>query len=269
MRGLFRQKKFIFFLLLLAGIFALNLISPKARSFFYALSSPFQAAAWKAGGVFSDFLLPFREGKDLRNDNERLTEDNVVLRSELAKLQDIKRENEQLRSALNLGIDKEFEFARVEIIGKHINEDVFIVRVPEGIDLKENMSVITPTKIAAGKIRSVNNGFAEVILLSHPASSIDVRIPDKNITAVVKGKGHFKVELDLVQQQAELAKGDTIVTSSLGGVFPKNIFVGVVEKPVKSDVEAFQTAIVSQTMPLDPLFSVYQYDFLFVITGIK
>lgn len=269
MRRLFRRKKIVFFLLFLAGIFALNLISPKARSFFYAMSSPFQAAAWKSGGGVSDFLLPFREGKNLRSDNERLTQENIVLRSELAKLQDTRRENEQLRIALELGVEKEFEFTRVEIIGKHINEDVFVVRVPEGVLLKENMPVITPTKIAAGKIRSVNNGFAEIVLLSHPSSSIDVRIPDKNITAVVKGKGHFKVELDLVQQQAELAKGDTIVTSSLGGIFPKNIFVGVVEKPVKSDVEAFQTAVISQTTPLDPLFSVYQSDFLFVITAIK
>ena len=251
-------SKFVIALgIILVIIFSMNFISSSVREFFYNTFFSFHREGWALGNTVSAVLSPFFEGGGVAKERNTLTEENILLRSELAQARDLKNENEQLRAALGLQLSQEFQLGELIVFGKKMDEDILLARSADA--LEEGMAVITPEKQAIGVISHVQGSMIEIRLLSHPESSIDVKIPDRGVTAIVKGRGGYEMQLDLIPQEIELQNGDSIVTSNLGGIFPENIFVGSVGDVVGSDVEQYQHANVEYPFPLP------SHEFLFVV----
>ncbi|MBI2643943.1 MAG: rod shape-determining protein MreC [Candidatus Wildermuthbacteria bacterium] len=261
MKFSFFKKRIFVILVILFFIFSLNLFSAQARDFFYSFFSPIETLFWKAGSAFSDVLFSLQKGGVLGEENKTLKQENIELRSMVAQMQDTAKENEQLRMALGLGMERDFAMVQVDIIGKEIGNDTLIVRIPQEYrsSIREGLSVVTAGKVAVGKIAEVSNSFAKVTMLSHPKSAIDVKIPEKGIAAILKGEGRLRFSLEFVKLEADLRQGDTVVTSALGGIFPENIFIGKVEKVMKDDQGAYQRG------ELSSLLSVQDNEFLFII----
>ncbi|MFW6366422.1 MAG: rod shape-determining protein MreC, partial [Spirochaetota bacterium] len=68
--------------------------------------------------------------------------------------------------------------------------------------------------------------------------------------------------IDYVSKSARIAKGDVIVTSGQGGIFPQGLLVGTVEEQVPSSSSAFQKATVK------PVIDYNQVEEVFVIVKI-
>ncbi len=82
-----------------------------------------QAFLWKNGGeVFSNM-------KDLAEAYRKLTEENQKLLSQLADLESTKQDNNFLREALGLELNKDFELIYGEVIGKDISKDSGVSRL--------------------------------------------------------------------------------------------------------------------------------------------
>ena len=60
-------------------------------------------------------------------------------------------------------------------------------------------------------------------------------------------------------REENLSQGDIVVTSALGGIFPKGLLVGRIKQIKRSDVEPFQQA------EIEPFFDISQTNNLFVI----
>ncbi|HEB13720.1 MAG TPA: rod shape-determining protein MreC, partial [candidate division CPR3 bacterium] len=181
------------------------------------------------------------------------------LLQELAELTDIKKENEELRKTLDFTLKEDFTIAEGEILWKDPSQDVLVVRTGDGIE--SGMPVITPEKIAVGRVEEVLGEFSRIRLLSHTQSSTDVVVGEHRIGGVIKGEGRFGATIDLIPQEAVIEVGDVVLTSSLGGIFPKNFLVGRVGEVLQSDLEPFQRAV------LDPSFDISLHHLLLIITN--
>ena len=93
-------------------------------------------------------------------------------------------------------------------------------------------------------------------------SSFDAEIPDKEISGLVRGTGKGLV-FELIPKEKQLAVGDLVVTSSLGGIFPPGILVGRVKEIKRDDTDPFQQA------ELEPTFNITETGLLFLIKGSK
>ena len=80
-----------------------------------------------------------------------------------------------------------------------------------------------------GRVVSVGQKSSEVILLSHPLSSVPVYVERTNAFCVVKGDVRQGIVLDYVLAD-QLQDGDRLLTSGQGGVFPRGINVAIIEK---------------------------------------
>lgn len=241
---------------------ALNLTSARKeiKNFFYLISSPIQKWFWQTGEKVSAFFTTITEIKNLKRENEELKLKIQELLSENISLKELKKENEILRTALNIGLEKEFSLVFAQVIGKDIAQDSIFINKGSKDGILKNSPVITQQKILVGKISEVYKNFSKVMLLSNKESSFDVKILDTEIYGVVKGKGNFKIFLDFVPQEKEIKKGDLVITSMLGGIFPKGLLVGEIIEVKKSDVEPFQQA------ELKPAFNIDEIENLFIIT---
>jgi rod shape-determining protein MreC len=90
-------------------------------------------------------------------------------------------------------------------------------------------SVVMSAHGLVGKVIAVGQKTAEVMLLSHPLSSVPVYVERTNVVGVVKGDVRQGVRLDYILTD-QLEEGDRLLTSGQGGVFPRGINVAVIAK---------------------------------------
>jgi len=253
MKSLFSKRRLVVGTVVVLFLLSLNLVSSQVREVATSLSSSAQSSLWRAGSFFS--------GGSLSIENETLTKENLALLSEVIALQDVKRENEELRAVMDLGLAEEFELALGEIIGKNLGQDVITIRGGQNKGMEKGMPVITSEKVAVGRIIESFGAFARVQLISAKESRLDARIDQTEITGVTRGQGGQKLVLDLVRQEDEFHVGDVVVTSNLSDFFPENLLIGRVEEIVKTGADPFQKANVK------PFFNLKSAELVFVITS--
>jgi len=260
-------KKFLAgFLFLLIFIFALNFFSPEIKNYFYSFSLPFQKTLWSVGKNSSGFLASLINSGSNWQENENLKKENQNLLVKVAYLESINNANEAQTNVSLACENKNFNLLMAGVMGF---DEQGIVSIDKGSEngIKENMPVINQQNVLFGKVVEVNKNFSKVMLISSKNSAVNVEISNFNeenpapVQALLKGNGGTEVYLDLVPINEEINEGDTIITSSLDKVFPKNLLVGTISKIQKNDQKPFQQAEVN------PFFDIKSADYLFVITN--
>jgi len=269
-----KNKVLIIVVVVISAIFLLNFFQKDVRSFFYCISAPIQKVLWRAGERTSDFLGGITRVKILKQELDELKLKNQELTAQVVVLKDLKKENKTLRQALDLEFQKEFKLTLAQIISKDISQDFILIDKGSKDGISKNMPVITQQKVLVGKICEIYKNFSKVMLVSNKESSFDAKIfkkepsslkelgslnSEKDISGVVKGQGNFRILFDLIPREENLSEGDIVITSVLGGIFPKGLLVGKIKEIKKSDVEPFQQA------GIEPFFDISQTEILFIV----
>ena len=106
--------------------------------------------------------------------------------------------------------------------------------------------VIANQKGLIGKVIATGPKVALVSLLSDPSTSVGVLNTRTRSLGVVQGQGDRWPMLRYMEQPEKWKVGDRLVTSGLGGVFPKGLPVGEIVK-LKSDAETYFPELRVQT----------------------
>ncbi len=250
----------VIFLIISFTVLNLTLFNKQVKNFFYSVSSPIQKTLWKTGDNVSDFFEAFGKINSLKTENKKLKLEIQGLFAENISLQELKKENKVLREALAIGLEKDFNLVLAQVSGKDISQDFILINKGSQDNISKDLPVITSQKVFLGKIYEVYPNFSKVQLSTHKESSFNVKIAGKEIFGVVKGKGNSKLFLDFVPHEKEIKKGDKIITTSLGGIFPKDLLIGEIQEVIKLDIKPFQTAEVK------PFFNIKETQELFIIT---
>ncbi len=256
------SSKKIKLLLIFLGILiilSLSFYQSKTKNFFYSISEPIQRVLWRKGNNTSDFFEGIFGAKDLKRENEELRKYNQELLTEIISLRELRKENETLREALDIELQEDFKLSLADLISKDVSQDFILINKGLEDGLAEGMPVITEQKILLGRISKADKNFSRVILISNPESSFPAQVQEEGITGIVKGKGSFQISLEKIPRDKEIKEGDVVITTSLGGIFPKELLIGEVKKVQKSDIEPFQKVEAS------PFFSIEELETIFVI----
>lgn len=280
MRFFSKKLKFlIIIVIVIAVVLLMNFFQKEVRNFFYSISFPVQRTFWQAGDNLSDFLKAIIRTKSLKNEVDELVLKNQELLAQVVTLSTLKEENETLRKALEIELQKDFKLTLAQIISKDISSDFILIDKGADDGISKDMPVITETKILLGKVSEVYKNFSKVMLISNKESFFDVNVigslneikqeekeqeeieqEKKDICGIIKGGGNLKILLDFIPRDKEVCQGDIVVTSSLRGVFPVALLVGQVREIRKKDIESFQQG------EIEPFFNLERINYLFVIT---
>lgn len=260
-----RTKFLILILIIVLAIFLLNYFQKELKSFFYSMSFSSQKVLWQAGDIASDFFNGVLKIKTLDSEIDQLKLKNQKLLAEMIALKGLEKENETLRRALEIDLEKDFKLILGQIIGKDISSDFILIDKGESDGVLKDMPVITEERVILGKVSEVYDKYSKIMLLTSNKSSFDAKIftpekEEKNISGIVKGKDNLKVFLELVSKDQDISQGDLVITTKMGGVFPNNLLVGQIKEIRKKDIESFQQA------EIEPAFNINDLNHLLIIT---
>jgi len=250
----------ILYFFILGLIFIISLeFKDRIKNSAYFLFSPLQKFFSKIYQKISFFVETIYEIKTLKRENEQLKKEVQKLIVEKENLKAIERENHALRKALEIGLDKEFKLKMTKFLGKDVSGDIFLIDKGKEDGLEEGQVVILPEKILVGKIEKVYQNFSKVKVFTFKNFSFDIKIPEREITALLKGEGNFGAKIEFIPKEKEISIGDKVFTSPLGRNFPEGILVGEIKEIKNSDIVGFKEARIK------PYFELSKLDYFFVI----
>lgn len=106
-----------------------------------------------------------------------------------------------------------------------------------GIDI--DMPVVNARGLV-GRTVSVSQDHAKVLLVVDQNSAVDSLIQRSRSRGIVKGVSPTACRVEYVAQSSDVRPGDVVITSGLGGVFPKGLAVGEITRVEQASDDFFQ-----------------------------
>ena len=212
-----------------------------------------------AGVLFGEILSPLQAGATtLAQGTQRIWTryrdmrgvytTNTALRTRLATLDHLPRrlaelelENRRLERLLALRRQTPGTAIASRIIGRNSIPGISTAVLDKGErdGIRKGMAVLTPAGVA-GRVVSVGPHVAHVLLISATTSGVDALVQRSRVPGIVSGTLTGNCRLKYVQRDSDVRVGDAIVTSGLGGIFPKGQHIGHVAHVAVRDDEMFQ-----------------------------
>jgi len=237
--------------LTLAGM-ALNelgYLEPIQRWMLRLLAPPQRTLASIADGL-SELFATLRELGTLRRENEALHGLADRLMIENVQLKEVEAENEELRRLLQFSrANPHQEHRAAEVIGRDPSTFLSYLTIDVGSEqgIGPGMPVVTDRGLV-GRIAEVGFSSSKVLLIIDARSSVNALVQSSRASGVVEGVLGGGLVMNYISQDQPVSVGDVVLTSGLGGNFPKGLVIGQVVAVHQQDIEMFQQAQVRPTV---------------------
>lgn len=207
---------------------------------------------WLFGGSveMQDMLQALTELNTLRQRLADLERERDTLLAENVRLREIERENVLLRE--QLGYQQAYpqlELLPAEVVGRDPANLLRFLIINKGAQdgVREDMTVVTSRGLV-GRIARVGSNWSQVLLITDVSSSVNTMVQRSRSTGVVQGHVGGRLIMHYIPQGESVQTQDLILTSGLGGGFPKGLLVGWVTEVRQKDIEMFQEAEVQSAV---------------------
>ncbi len=233
------------FMLLRANLTSPENVNVVDKALLEAIAPAQDFAGWVADFV-SESIQEYTYLVDVGRDNERLRRENDLLREEARGLRIHARENQRLRSLLELRERLPGETISAEIISKEHTRAFRVnrIRLDRGQRdrVRPGMPVISSQGLV-GQVRRLFGRYADVLLAVDRSSAIDVLVQRTGARGVLKGTGdsnRYLCTIEYLQRSEQVEVGDEVYTSGLGLRFPSSLLVGRVTRVVREEFGLYQ-----------------------------
>lgn len=210
------------------------------RLSFEALGST-QVIFTKATQFVSGFWRHYLDLVGVSQENERLQQEIKRYVALNAEYREAMATNVRLSQLLDLKQNFDEPVLTAHVIGRDPALWFKTMTIDRGISagVKKGMPVVTVEGVV-GQVINVSPSYSKVLLATDPNSAIDAIIQSNRALGIIKGDGQG-YRLDYVLKDSAVANDDLIVTSGMGGVFPKGLLIGQVVDVGKDKRGMFHT----------------------------
>jgi rod shape-determining protein MreC len=188
-----------------------------------------------------------------RSEFDALQKQNEKLRYTVAALEEARLENARLQSLVSFAQAAKVEALGAHVIGRPTQYDRVITLDRGTVDgVEEGMPVVgtlelpsrtTEASAAGGLIGQtvdVTAHSAKVRLINDQSSGVAAMIQSNRANGIVRGSIEGALSLEFVSHETTVRAGDVVITSGMGGVYPKGLVVGEVTKVVNLPSTLYQ-----------------------------
>jgi len=207
------------------------------------ICSPFQNGSTfvikKIKGVCEGYLFLVH----LHRENEQLKKRMADLQRENDQMREMVLSHERLRKLLQFRETLSSTVIAAEVVGRDPSSWFKSVTINKGEKdgVRKGMAVISPEGVI-GQILKTAPSYSVVLLVTDYNSAIDSIIQRTRAKAIVEGGGENRCQLKYLLRAEDVVAGDRVVTSGLGGNFPKGVMIGEIRKVDKKGHGIFQYA---------------------------
>ncbi len=196
-------------------------------------NAPYELQNWIEG------LFTTRD--DLLAENEDLNARLLILERRALKYAALASENNELRRLMNSSEVLDDRVIVGEIVG--VSPDPFSHEVIINKGSRDGVTVgqaILDAHGLMGQVQQTSSFTSRVLLVSDSSHAVPVEVVRNGLRAILLGNGDINaLELVHVPDTADIREGDLLVSSGLGGRFPKGYPVAEVENITKESGEPF------------------------------
>ena len=116
--------------------------------------------------------------------------------------------------------------------------------------------VIT-TEGVVGLVTATSARAAKTMLLLDRQSAIDGIVQRSRARGMVRGRGTDELEFEFVVRGGDVRAGDVVITSGLGGVYPKGLFIGTISEVSDPGSQLLQRATIRPAVDFGRLEQVF------------
>ncbi len=228
-----------------------NLKAPTELNFvdriFIRLSAPLQSLfggiARSVGGAWGRYVHLV----GVEAERGRLAEENARLKATLAAAERSGQRVTELERLLALKGKSKIPALSARIVAAESSPFFRVVRIrlDRGEDeVKPGMPVLAADGVV-GRIQRVAGAFSDVLLAVDPKCAIDVVVPRTGARGILHGvaaDNRYRGRIEYLLKKDEVEAGDLVVTSGVGGPFPRDLPIGKIVSVNRREVGLYQEA---------------------------
>ena len=259
MKNLFiRYKRFLITaLLLLTGFltYALNLRNREHANLLersvMTVTAPVAGGASAVNNALEHVWSDYLDLLDVRRENIALRKSVKLLNARIVADNEAVLTNARLKALLDLKGTLGIPTVAVSVIGEDSSAWFKTLVVDRGSadGLAEGMPVVASGGVV-GRLVKVAPHSSRVLLLTDHASAIAALVQRSRARGVVRGAGGGRCSMEFTVKDEDVKVGDTVISSGIGGVFPKGLVIGEVTMVKKGQYGMFQTIEVRPTVDI-------------------
>lgn len=215
---------------------------------------PVQAGMVRMADGAAQTWQRFTEIGRLRVENARLRAEVEALNREVAQLREASAAVERLERLLALRAQVSYRSVAARVVGRDPARWYSTMVVDRGgrDGVRPGAPVVTPEGVV-GRVIEVTPFASRVLLIADSRSAVGVLVQSTRDAAVVEGRNTAALHLKYLSRAAEIRRGDLLVTSGWGGVFPRGLVVGRITTVEREEGALLQEAEVEPAARLDRL----------------
>lgn len=190
------------------------------------------------GQVASNLTASTETLSELKVENEKLT-------AKVAELTEAEKTAERLQALVGLKSTYNLQSTAARIIGTAGDAWSRTVTIDKGSSsgFATGMPVCNSGGVI-GQIIEVSATTSTVRLITDENSGVSAMIQSTRAQGTLKGQPDGSLKLEYVPADADVKEGDIVITSGLGGVFPKGLPLGTVSSVEKASNDTYYTIVV-------------------------
>ena len=201
--------------------------------------APFQRAAAAVSNGVSSLWEKYTNIDAILEENEKLTTENAELRGQMVDYDKLKAENEAYKALTNIQEQHpEMSYVSSFVIGRDPLDSFYGFTLDQGsLDgVEANDAITSDEGYLLGVVTEVDLTSCKVMTILHPSFNAAGVVSRTRDNGIITGSADYAAEglciLSNLSRSTLTKANDQVITTGLGGVFPPDVLVGVVQKVV-------------------------------------
>ena len=256
---IFKKSVTNFYLLLLLSILSIASIVfdkkyPSSNNIRVAVNdylfNPIQFIIKTPSSFINTVVMERKTIDDMKIEINKLKKENIKIKANLQRIDVLENEVTRLRSIKAVAIKKIKNIKIAEVIQRDVIPNKKSLKM--NIGSKDNINMgqtVMGINGLIGQVVEINSFTSKVLLITDSSSNVPAIVARTGQQVIVKGESQTNMmEIAFLKNEADVQKGDLIVTSGQAKRFIPSIKIGRVKDIVKNEGERFSRVTL---MPLE------------------
>lgn len=213
--------------------------------------TPLQKVTSALSGGAASVWEKYTSIDDVMDRNEQLEAENAELRQQMVDYDRIKAENDAYKALARIqDTNSETTYVSAFVIGRDPLDEFGGFTLDQGSTdgVAVNDAIISDRGYLLGVVVEVDATSCKVMTSLHPSFNAAGVISRTRENGIITGSADYAADgqcvLTNLDRATEARKGDQVITTGLGGVFPANLLVGTVQEVVPEQSGKSSSAVI-------------------------